>query len=469
MSEAGADAVLGSKWPTFAAVSLGVLATTIDSSIVNIALPAIARDFSVSLSEVSWVNLVYLLAVTGTLLVLGRLSDLFGRRRIYIAGFSLFSIMAVLCGLAPNLPTLIAFRALQAIGASMLFANALAILSVCFPHGERGRAFGMAASFASAGVGIGPLLGGGLVSALSWRWVFWFYTPVAVAGTLVAWRAVPKDAGVYQGESLDISGGLLTLVGMTSLVLALKYLPGNTIHIGALLAVLAGAAGIILVRHERRTDSPLVSPAFFTDPVLRASTLDAFFGYLALFIYVLLLPFFLIDYLGQSAALAGLVLTAEPALSIFTGPIGGRLSDRFGSRSLVLIGLGITGLGLWALGGLTLDSSLWDAAWPVAVIGLGFGLFYTPNNSALIGSAPPGRLGVATGMAEVASNLGMAAGIALGSALVAGAAGASIASSGEAFAADFAVAMHVAALFCLVAMVICVLWMRRDPGKTGGR
>lgn len=471
MTEARADAGLGSKWSTFAAVSLGVLVTTIDSSIVSIALPAIARDFRISLSAVSWVNLAYLLAVTGTLLVLGRLSDLFGRRRIYIAGFALFSLMAVLCGFAPNFTTLIVFRALQATGASMMFANALAILSVCFPQGERGRAFGMAAAFASAGVGIGPLLGGGLVSALSWHWVFWFYAPLAVVGTLVAWRAVPRDTRAYHGEPLDLVGGLLTLVAMTSLVLSLKYLPGGTFKLGAFLASLAVLSGILLVRRERKVLSPLVSPAFAANPVLRASTLNAFLGYLALFVYVLLLPFFLIDYLGQSAALAGLVLTAEPALSIFTGPIGGRLSDRFGSRVLVLMGLGITGIGLWALGGLTLNSSFWDATWRVAVIGLGFGLFYTPNKSALIGAAPPERLGVATGMAEVASNLGMASGIALGSALVAGTATATRA-SGDLFASDFAMAMHVAAILCLVAMFICVLWMRRktvegEPLMTG--
>jgi MFS family permease len=181
-------------------------------------------------------------------------------------------------------------------------------------------------------------------------------------------------------------------------------------------------------------------------------------------VYVLLLPFFLIDILRQPEALAGLVLTAEPALSIFTGPIGGRLSDRFGSKVLVLIGLGTTGIGLWALGGLSLHSSLWDATWRVAVIGMGFGLFYTPNNSALIGAAPVGRLGVATGIAEVASNLGMAAGIAVGSALVAGAGGGPMVSGPE-FAADFGVAMRVSASVCLIAMIIGMLWMRTSGPK----
>jgi len=454
----------GPKWRAFAAVSLGILSTTIDASIVNIALPAISRDFHASLSAVSWVNLVYLLAVTGSLLLLGQLSDLFGRRGIYISGFALFSIMALLCGLAPNLQILIVFRALQAIGASMMFANALAILATCFPAGERGRAFGMAAAFASAGVGIGPALGGGLVSALSWRWVFWFYSPIAMVGTFVAWRAVPRDTVTRRGDPLDLVGAGLTFVCMTSLVLGLKFLPGTTFHLGIILASVSLIAGIVLVWHARNTASPLVSPAFVTDPVLRSSTLDAFLGYLALYVYVLLLPFFLIDILRQPEALAGLVLTAEPALSIFTGPIGGRLSDRFGSKVLVLIGLGTTGIGLWALGGLSLHSSLWDATWRVAVIGMGFGLFYTPNNSALIGAAPVGRLGVATGIAEVASNLGMAAGIAVGSALVAGAGGGPMVSGPE-FAADFGVAMRVSASVCLIAMIIGMLWMRTSGPK----
>jgi EmrB/QacA subfamily drug resistance transporter len=453
------------RWRALAAISLGVLVTTIDASIVNIALPAIGRDFQASLSAVSWVNLAYLMGVTATLLSVGRLSDLFGRRRVYVTGFGLFSVMALLCGFAPNLSILIALRAVQAIGASMMLANALAIVSLCFPASERGRVFGMAAAFASAGVGIGPLLGGSLVTALSWRWVFWFYAPIAIIGTLFAWRVVPEDEARASGETLDIKGALLTLTGMTCLVLSLKFLPGEAGWIGVILGVAALAAGIMLYRHGRKTHFPLVSPAFITHPILRAAILDAFLGYLALYIYVLLLPFFLIDYLGQPAALAGLVLTAEPAVSIFTGPIGGRLSDRFGSRVLVLIGLGITALALWALSGLTAQSDLWAAIWRVALIGLGFGLFYTPNKSALIGSAPTGHLGVATGMAEVAANLGMAAGIALGSALVSNPASAMMA-SGPVFADDFSLAMRVASIICVVALVICALWMA-SPRQLG--
>ncbi len=458
------DSPPSSKWHIFAAISLGVLVTTIDASIVSIALPAIGHDFNVPLSSVSWVNLAYLLGVTGTLLSFGRLSDLFGRRRIYVAGFALFALMALMCGLAANLMILIALRILQGVGASMMFANALAILSRGFPRGERGRVFGMAAAFASAGVGIGPALGGGLVSALSWRWVFWFYTPIALAGTFVAWRGIPGDLRPQKVEPVDLPGTMLSFVAMTSIVLSLRYLPGESPALGMLLAILGLTTGLAFVRRERSLRSPLVGPIFVTDPILRATTLGAFMGYLSLYIYVLLLPFFLIDYIGQTAARTGLILTAEPALSIFTGPLGGRLSDRFGSRNLILIGLGITASGLWALSGLTSESTAWDAAWRVAMIGLGFGLFYTPNNSALIGAAPTERLGVATGVASVASNLGMAGGIALGGALVAGAAG-NLAQSGQTFVNDFVVAMRVAAAICVGAMFFFARWMRPAPAK----
>ncbi len=201
---------------------------------------------------------------------------------------------------------------------------------------------------------------------------------------------------------------------------------------------------------------------FITNPTLRASSLDGLFGYLALYVYVLLLPFFLIDHVGLTAARAGLVMTAEPALSVFTGPIGGRLSDRFGSRALVLIGLAITSAGLWALSGLSLASTAWDATWRVAVIGLGFGLFYTPNNSALIGAAPAGWPGVATGVASVASNLGMAAGIALGSAMVTFASGNPV-QSNDSFLTGYVMAMRLAALICIAAMVIGARWMQPRP------
>lgn len=454
----------GSRWRAFAAISLGVLVTTIDASIVNIALPAIGHDFHVDLSAVSWVNLAYLLGVTGTLLSLGRLADLIGRRRIYVSGFALFTLAALLCGLAPSLYVLIAFRTLQAIGASMMFANALAILSTCFPPNQRGKAFGLAAAFASAGVGIGPSLGGGLVSALSWRWVFWSYTPIALIGSLVAWRGLPKDAPGQRDESFDVPGTLLSFVFMTSLVLSLKFLPGGSPVVGSLFVLLALSGGFALVVHERKIKSPLVSPVFVTDPVLRTSTIDAFMGYLALYIYVLLLPFFLIDYAGHSAALTGLILTAEPAVSIFTGPLGGRLSDRFGSRKLVLTGLGITAIGLWALSDLSLDSTAWDAIWRVALIGLGFGLFYTPNNSALIGAAPANQLGVATGIASVASNLGMAGGVALGSAVIAGMTGGA-SGAGQGFVMGFGVAMRVASMICLGAMLIGARWTQAGTAR----
>lgn len=450
---------LNSRWHILAVISLGVLATTIDSSASNIALPFIGRFFGAPLPSVTWVNLTYLLVVTGLLLSLGRLSDLVGRRRMYLAGSGLFTGMALLCGFAGSLPALIALRAGQAVGAAMMFTNSMAIITEAFPEQQRGQALGLAAAAISAGVALGPALGGLVLGALSWPAIFWMNVPLGMLTTAGAAAILPDDARRPADERMDWPGAALSMVAMSTLVVGLRLSPTDGLRAGLPLVVVAALATAAFIARERATAFPLLDLELFRNGTFRAATVASLLGYLALYIYVLLLPFFLIDYAALLPTLAGLILAAEPALSLIAGPPGGRLSDRLGSRLLVVCGLGITAGALWSLSRLTREASLLDIGWRVALVGLGVGLFYSPNSSALLGASPSSKLGVATGIASVARNLGMVSGLAVASAIISGTAPPGAADNGD-FLYGFCLAMRLAAATCLLGLLTAAAWMR---------
>lgn len=456
---------LAPKWRILIAISLGMLVTTIDGSASSIALPFIGRAFDSPLSVVTWVNLAYLLAVTGLLLSLGRLSDMVGRRQMYIVGSGLFTLMALLCGFAPSLSFLILLRMVQAVGAAMMFSTSLAILSERFPDHQRGRALGLAAAAISAGVAVGPALGGVVLGAFSWQAVFWMEVPLGLLATLGAMATLPADAHPPSAERLDLPGAALSLVSMTALVLALVVASDTGRVVWRPLAGVGMAAGLAFIWRERTAAYPLLNLDLFRDSTFWASSLAGLLAYLALYVYVLLLPFFLIEYAALTPTVAGLILTAEPALSLFSGPLGGRLSDRFGSRALVTLGLGITAIALWSLSGLTRLSSVWDILLRVALVGLGFGLFYSPNSSALLGAAPPSKLGVAASLSSVARNLGMVSGLALGSAVMLGYHQPDAVGNG-AFLVGYSLALRLATVACVAALLVAAAWTRRYPSRT---
>jgi EmrB/QacA subfamily drug resistance transporter len=453
---------LALKWRILISISLGMLVTTIDGSASSIALPFIGRAFGVPLSVVTWVNLAYLLAITGLLLSLGRLSDLVGRRSMYLAGCGLFTLMALLCGFAGSLSLLITLRVVQAIGAAMMFTTSMPILTEHFPDHQRGQALGLAAAAISAGVALGPAVGGLVLGAFSWPAIFWMNVPLGLLATIgAAVTLQPKDRPLRR-EPMDLPGAALSLISMTAVVLALKIGPEAGRAAWMPLAALGIAAGAAFLARERSTPHPLLDLGLFRDGTFRAATLAGLLGYLALYIYILLLPFFLIEYAAVPPTIAGLVLTAEPTLSLVSGPLGGRLSDRFGSRALVVTGLGITGIALWSLSRLSLTSSLWDVVWRVALVGLGIGLFYSPNSSALLGASPPSGLGVAAGVSSVARNLGMVSGLTVGSAVMIGYQHSASVANGT-FLSGYSLALRLAAATCLAALLIAFAWMRRPP------
>ncbi len=404
-----------SPWLGFSAVGVGVFMATLDGSIVNVALPTMRRDLGTTIGGVEWVVTIYLLVVTGALLAAGRLGDILGHRRVYVAGMLLFTLGSGLCALAPSLWALSSARAVQALGASAMMAMAPAAITAVFPARLRGRALGGITTVVALGLTAGPPLGGLLVAHLSWRAIFTVNLPVGLAGVVWAGRALPRGAEA-PGARFDARAAAWMALALGGAVGALEAAPRW--GAGALALLAASAVGAaLLVRHERGHPSPLLDASLFESAVFRWGLAAGLLSYAAMFTQTLLTPFFLAQVKGLGPGEMGLMLIAVPlALSLSSTPAGW-LSDRFGPRGPCLAGMGVLAAALGSLAAAGPADSLPSIFARLALAGAGMGLFQPPNNSAVMGTLPRERLGSGGGLLATARYLGMAAGVALGGAL----------------------------------------------------
>lgn len=409
---------MNQKWWALAAVGSGVFMSTVDGSIVNIALKTLQDDFNVGLNEIEWVVLSYLLAITCLLPSMGRLGDLLGKRRIYILGFVVFTIGSALCGLAWNVPSMVGFRVVQAVGAAMVQGLGTALLVVAFPPQERGQALGYIGTIVAAGIMVGPVLGGILVENVGWPSIFLVNIPVGIAGVLLSLRALPQDA-TRSSQAFDFPGALLLAFGLLAALFGLTegqvwgFGDARTIGlIGTGLALL-----VAFVAWERRAAAPMIDVSLFLVPAFGLGLLATGMVFLALAFNFLLLPFYLQNVLGFDPQKTGLTLIASPIAISIVSPIAGRLSDRFGARWLALAGLVIAAAGFVSYTTLTTSSTQLDVVLRLMIGGVGFGLFQSPNNSTVIGAAPRSALGVAGSLLAVMRTLGQTAGVAIAGAL----------------------------------------------------
>jgi len=417
------------KWVIFAIVATGVFMATLDSSIVNISLPAIATYFGVGLSgAVEWVIIAYLVVVAATLLSIGRLADLVGRKGIWATGLIVFTLGSALCGASPSLGFLIAARAFQGLGGSLVMAISPAMLTSAFPGAERGRALGLNALIVALGVSAGPTLGGVITQFLTWRWIFYVNAPIGVIGVIATLRLLTEpvrwDRKGFAG--FDVWGAVLLAVGLASLTLGLSFGQEWGWTSPRLIASVAiGVVGLVaLVIVERRLRSPLINFHLLTDRVFASANISLILSFLALFAVSFMLPFYLEQLRGFSIIESGLLLTPLPLTIAVVAPFSGRLADRFGTRWLAAGGLTICCVGLVFVSQLTATSSLSDMIWRLALIGLGQGLFQSPNNSALMGAAPRGQQGVASGFLATGRVVGQSLSVALAGAIFASLGGA---------------------------------------------
>ncbi|HET7011735.1 MAG TPA: DHA2 family efflux MFS transporter permease subunit [Anaerolineales bacterium] len=396
------------------AVGMGIFLSTIDGSIVNVALPTLAREFASPFSSVEWVVLGYLLTVATLLLSMGRLGDMLGKKQVYQTGFAVFTLGSVLCSLSPSIGALIGFRIFQAMGAAMVLSLGTAILTEAFPPSERGKALGMSGTMVSIGIVVGPVLGGWILDVASWPWIFLVNLPVGIVGLLVVGRFVPSFRPPRTGR-FDIPGAASLFAGLLSFLLALTEGP----HLGfaepRVLALFAASAIMIgvFITIERRTPHPMIDLNLFRVGLFSVNLVTGSLAFIALSGLLLLMPFYLENILGHPPRLIGLLMGAIPAGLGVTAPLSGALSDRVGTRPITVAGLGVLVLGYLGLTGLGASTSPLGFLTRSAPIGIGMGLFQSPNNSAIMGTAPRERLGVASGMLALTRLLGQVTGIAV--------------------------------------------------------
>ncbi|HEY9229684.1 MAG TPA: MFS transporter, partial [Gemmatimonadaceae bacterium] len=393
----------------------GAFMTTLDTSIVNIGLPTIAREFNVPLSgTIEWVVIGYLVVIAATLLTFGRLADEVGRKPLFIGGLAIFTIGSALCGAAPSLGVLIAARAIEAIGAAAIFSVNIAMITGSFPESEHGRALGFNAILVALAVSVGPTVGGILSQTLSWRWIFYVNIPIGLLVIPAAWRLLTERAK-WSRQRFDVRGAVLLAIGLVAINLALSF--GQEWGWGSarfLVTAFVGVGTLVLAaRVEKTLAAPLLDPALFRNRVFVFSNISFMLAMMALFAISFLLPFYFEELRGYDTKRSGLLLTPLALTLAVVAPISGTLSDRLGSRWLSPVGLAIACLGLWLLSRTVADTTITYIVVCLVVAGIGQGLFVAPNSRSIMDAATRDEQGVASGVLATARGIGQSLSVAV--------------------------------------------------------
>jgi EmrB/QacA subfamily drug resistance transporter len=395
------------KWWALSCTSLGMLLATINSGTLIIALPDLERSLHTSLLELVLVILVYMIASTVLVLSAGRLSDQFGRKKAYVGGFVLFSLASLGAGFAANGTELILWRILQGIGGAFLFANAAAIVTDAFPKEQLGLAMGTNTMVAAVGLVIGPVLGGALV-AINWPWVFWFNVPFGLIGALWGAGVLHEVTGRSEDRSFDFLGTITFLLGLTGLVYGISKggISGwsSSLVIPALIAAAVFLPAFVLI--ERRQKSPMLDLSIFNNRLFSTAAGASFCNGLARFALMFVFVFYFQGVQGNSPILAGVKLAPLAIGMLISSPAAGIWADRRGSRTLAVLGMLVTAIGLALMTTLGRNTSyLWPGVF-MFIVGIGSGMFNSPNTAAMMGTVAPHRRGIAAGARVLVQNTG---------------------------------------------------------------
>ena len=405
------------RWVTLN-ISIGVYMSTLDASIVNISLPTIVRSLNTDLTAVAWVVMAYLIVITGCLLLMGRLSDLFGQRRLYLIGFLTFTSGSALCGFSPTIYFLIGSRMIQGLGASALMANGPAILTTAYPEEERGKVLGILGSVVSAGFLTGPILGGFLVEHLGWRSIFFINLPIGAIGIYLSSKVLERV--VSTGKSrVELWGAILLFFFLTSLLLFLNQVVQGLAPLLWLWLFLSLFWFSLFIIVELRYPSPLVDLKVFRRRLFISSLGASFLSFWMSAAHTFVIPFFLQNILEYSPSKAGMLIFPVALTIMVMAPFAGRFSDRVGVRIPATIGLALTSLTVFSFTFLKLGTNDLDILWRQIVLGIGISLFNPANNSAIIGSLPREKVGLASSFLALSRNLGMVIGVAFAEMVIA--------------------------------------------------
>jgi EmrB/QacA subfamily drug resistance transporter len=398
------------KWKAFSVTALGSFMAGLDATVVLLALLPIAKDLHTNYVTIIWVVLAYLLATTALVLSFGRISDIYGRKRLYLIGFAIFTVGSLLSGLSPNGLSLVGSRVFQGVGAAFLFTNGFAIISDAFPQNERGRAFGATSVIWGIASVVGIILGAVIVAFTSWRVIFLLNIPVGIVGTLWAYRVLrPSEHGVSEGESFDLPAAILFTVGLTSLLTGVTWGllygwtdPGTLLGLGASPFLFAA----FVVWERRFARQPIIDFSFFRNRPFTFSICANFLRATAVFSVNFLLVFYLEGIYGLSILTASYLIVPYAAALTVVGPFGGILSDRFGARRLSSLGLILQIGALLALSQLSTGTPIWVLAVIETVFGIGGGCFWPANVSLIMSNSPRHRYGIGSGIMNTFQNTG---------------------------------------------------------------
>ncbi|WP_446898440.1 MFS transporter [Clostridium sp. LBM24168] len=414
------DNIYINRWKILAVVLISPFMGTIDGSIVNIALPVMAKHLEVGINSIQWVVTSYLIVISAFILIFGKLSDKFGKVIIFNCGFLIFGLGSFLCAISQNIDFLVFSRVVQALGAAMFMSVNQAIIAASFPKGERGRALGLLGSTVAIGSMVGPPVGGIMVQVFNWQSIFFINIPIAVFAFIAGRIILPKEKIEEKALNFDLRGALLFIIFIISIFWA--FLSGEElgwsnkkIIISFILGILCGIGFYFTEKHS---EDPMVDLSMFNDKFFDISILCAFISFLCMFCVNIIQPFYLQSAMKISPAVSGIIMLALPVSMAVFAPISGYAADMIGPKVLTAIGLLIMSAGLCAMAFLNLKSTYFNMAVCIAAIGIGNGMFQSPNNAIVMSLAPRNKLGIVGSMNALVRNIGMVSGITFSVALL---------------------------------------------------
>ena len=401
------------KWFILINVLIGATMSALDVSIVNVAMPTLKGEFNTSMAVIEWVAMAYMLTLTIFLPFFGRLADMFGRSKLYNTGFIIFTIGSLFCGMATSASYIIAARVLQAVGAGLLQANSVALITQAFPASERGKAIGIQGAVQAIAMAVGPFVGGLLIASVGWRAVFYINLPIGILGTVAALFILPKNQTSGKKEKIDYLGTAFFASGLAALVLAFNNVEklgwGSAMVVGCFVGAFVLLSLFVIT--ELKVQHPLIDLSLFKNGTFLIGNLTGMLSYYVLFTVLFLMPFYFENVLNYSPALAGSLLTPIPLAMAVVAPFSGHISDKYGARIMTAGGMLVASLSCLALLFLGAQSHLPLLVGELVLLGVGMGMFTPPNNSAIMGAAPKEKLGLAGGILNMMRSLGLIFGV----------------------------------------------------------
>jgi len=446
-----------------------MLLSSLGTSIANVGLPALAHAFAASFQAVQWVVLAYLLAITTLIVGAGRLGDLVGRRRLLLVGIAVFTLASLLCGIAPTLALLVAARAVQGLGAAVMMALTMALVAETVPKSRTGSAMGLLGTMSAIGTALGPSLGGVLIAWLGWRAIFVVNLPLGLLTLYLAHRHLPADrrTTTTSVSGFDPAGTLLLALALGAYALAMTLGRG---HVGPLNIALLCAAAVLagfFVNAEARVASPLIRLSMLRDCSLSASLAMSLLVSTVMMSTLVVGPFYLSRALGLAAAPVGLVMSIGPIVSALCGVPAGRMADRLGARGTTVAGLAAMALGACALAMTHASMGIAGYLVPIAILTVGYALFQTANNTAVMADVQAEARGLVSGLLSLSRNLGLVTGASVMGAVFASASAAATgditAASAEAVERGMRSSFAVSVVLVVVSLGLAWLGARKAP------